>query len=593
MPAASTTFVQLCRVANITTVPANQRLQVLQDAAITSLDGLSAKQLAERCAALSWARDSLQNSVDPDTWPALLSPALSAYLQGLYVLPPHKGTQPAPSLHRRLANMVAQYTPEDGVANPPANPPDGINIGRPDGHGDGAAPQQPQQQQPQQQQQPPTHLPAPTGGTCGGPTSQSPQTGKRKWMMHDELLAQLPADVYQALDTASGMSYKARVKLQDSCKRADMANLLDRTTSAAFGHQTLLSLADGAHFDPLKRGIALAGAGRSAAVPGAPGQSLSDTVTRDSHLRTLREHWNDALLAFPSDGELSGTHINNLWSGIHFIMTVRAARSATWGVPEVEEACAQQLSSLSSYRSDVASVIARVAQAYTGVEITRAVNRAYLQFFLPFWWEHILERGRLDEAGAEKQATLLLAPRPAPAPAPAAAAPVPPPTVPPALLPPWPYHPPAGFPYPTPGPPPPYFPPGPPPGAGAPYPPPPTPHPGARSPNQKAAQNSPYVGKPLSPLIVGNNFGIEPPVGGRPCSCAVARRFVGRVHRAFECPLRYHFVCGSCPGWTASGDRIPASWSGDDITSACQAEWRTFAASLPQARVANGAEVQF
>ena len=107
MPAANTTFVQLCRVANIAPVPANQRLQVLRDAAITSLDGLSAKQLTERCAALSWARDSIQNSVDPDTWPALLSPALSAYLQGLYVLPPHKGTQPAPSLLRRLADMIA------------------------------------------------------------------------------------------------------------------------------------------------------------------------------------------------------------------------------------------------------------------------------------------------------------------------------------------------------------------------------------------------------------------------------------------------------------------------------------------------------
>ena len=108
MPAANATFVQLCRAANIALVPANQRLPVLRDAAITSLDGLSAKQLAERCAALSWARDSTQNSVDPDTWPTLLTPALAAYLQGLYVLPPHKGNQPAPSLLRRLADIIAQ-----------------------------------------------------------------------------------------------------------------------------------------------------------------------------------------------------------------------------------------------------------------------------------------------------------------------------------------------------------------------------------------------------------------------------------------------------------------------------------------------------
>ena len=74
MPAANATFVQLCRTANIDPVPPNQRLQFLRDAAVTSIDGLSAKQLAERCAALSWARDSTQNSVDPDTWPTLLTP---------------------------------------------------------------------------------------------------------------------------------------------------------------------------------------------------------------------------------------------------------------------------------------------------------------------------------------------------------------------------------------------------------------------------------------------------------------------------------------------------------------------------------------
>jgi hypothetical protein len=39
-----------------------------------------------------------------------------------------------------------------------------------------------------------------------------------------------------------------------------MANLLYPTTSAVFGHQTAHSLSDDAHFDPLKRGAAFAGA---------------------------------------------------------------------------------------------------------------------------------------------------------------------------------------------------------------------------------------------------------------------------------------------------------------------------------------------
>ena len=55
---------------------ANQRLQFPRDAATLASEGLSAKSLTERCAALPWARDSLQNSADPDTWPTLLTPAL-------------------------------------------------------------------------------------------------------------------------------------------------------------------------------------------------------------------------------------------------------------------------------------------------------------------------------------------------------------------------------------------------------------------------------------------------------------------------------------------------------------------------------------
>ena len=134
------------------------------------------KNLDERCTALSWARNPLRQSVDPDTSTALLSSPLAAHPQGLYVLPPHTGAQPATSLFHRLAE-VHRYGHSGGAPRPP--PP---------------------------QPQPPTS----TGGPGGCSSSQSHQAGKLKWMMHDELVAQLPADVYQALDTAS---------LQDSCMR--------------------------------------------------------------------------------------------------------------------------------------------------------------------------------------------------------------------------------------------------------------------------------------------------------------------------------------------------------------------------------------
>jgi hypothetical protein len=38
---------------------------------------------------------------------------------------------------------------------------------------------------------------------------------------------------------------------------------------------------------------------------------------------------------------------------------------------------------------------------------------------------------------------------------------------------------------------------------------------------------------------------------------------------------------------------VPAAWNGDDITAACQAEWKHFAGSLPRARTATGPDTVF
>ena len=55
----------------------------------------------------------------------------------------------------------------------------------------------------------------------------------------------------------------------------------------------------------------------------------------------------------------------------------------------------------------------------------------------------------------------------------------------------------------------------------------------------------------------------------------------------------YHAQYGTCPGWTAGGDRVPGAWAGDDITPLCRTEWRTFAAALPVAEAAAGVIVPF
>jgi hypothetical protein len=102
-----------------------------------------------------------------------------------------------------------------------------------------------------------------------------------------------------------------------------------------------------------------------------------------------------------------------------------------------------------------------------------------------------------------------------------------------------------------------------------------------------------FSGKTISALVCGNNFGTTISTNLRYCACAVSRAFPGRTHYPFECPLRYHTHHGRCPGWTAAGIRVPGAWAGDDITTATQAEWRAFQATLLSANVAGPTEVTF
>jgi hypothetical protein len=263
----------------------------------------------------------------------------------------------------------------------------------------------------------------------------------------------------------------------------------------------------------------------------------------------------------------------------------------------VESACRQQLADLTAYRASVAAVIARVSSAYTGGDVARSVNRAYLLFFLPFWWEHILLRGALAPEDLEKEACALLqTAQPAPDFAPPAPPP-PPPTPPPAPLP-SPYHAPQAHPWP------PLLPyyhqPAPAPGPAYPAPTPPaaaypTPHPTPppRPAPAPGARTTGFCGKTVSALVCGNNFGTTITTNLRFCTCAVSRAFPGRTHYPFECPFRYYSNHGRCPGWTAAGTQVPGAWAGDDITTATQAEWRAIQPTLLSANVAGPTEVTF
>jgi hypothetical protein len=60
------------------------RTQFLMDAGSAASLSPAGKTLNESAAVLAWARDSLSNGIDPDTWPASLPATLHPILLGLY-----------------------------------------------------------------------------------------------------------------------------------------------------------------------------------------------------------------------------------------------------------------------------------------------------------------------------------------------------------------------------------------------------------------------------------------------------------------------------------------------------------------------------
>ena len=60
--------------------------------------------------------------------------------------------------------------------------------------------------------------------------------------------------------------------------------------------------------------------------------------------------------------------------------------------------CKEQFDGLPAYRAAVAFAVSKAAAALPAPAAARSVNKEYLQFFLPFWWEHVLVRPRADDA---------------------------------------------------------------------------------------------------------------------------------------------------------------------------------------------------
>ena len=83
-----------------------------------------------------------------------------------------------------------------------------------------------------------------------------------------------------SLDKLMSLSPAKRDKLQDACRKSAAGALFDPVTAAPFGHQIHLGLADDAHFDPVKRRLALAITSRSASVAFSATGALSEATGR-------------------------------------------------------------------------------------------------------------------------------------------------------------------------------------------------------------------------------------------------------------------------------------------------------------------------
>jgi len=112
--------------------------------------------------------------------------------------------------------------------------------------------------------------------------------------------------------------------------------------------------------------------------------------------------------------------------------------------------------------------------------------------------------------------------------------------------------------------------------------------PGPASGNQKGQPNTPpTVDKnkpnfhiPVSVGIVGTSRGtVTTPRRG----CSRGTCSLQEPHFAWECPVRMAATIGEAPpGFTASGAKDPAAWSGADITPATARAWKTYLAAHPE-----------
>jgi hypothetical protein len=212
-------FVAVCANANLPVQGnKNQFLKFLKESGASIGSSQSLPDIKERFAALTWVRHAVANAIDPSSWPSTLSAPLLDYLRTLYrvyPIPPPRSDAPAgeTDLHR-LANMVSLFIPADlpaasttSASTSAATFTGGINTTR----------------APSAQQAPAS---ASTASSASQPAPAVINlTGKKHWLMHDELHALLLDAVYTALDSSAHLPADKRLKLQEGCKKSSTSRV--------------------------------------------------------------------------------------------------------------------------------------------------------------------------------------------------------------------------------------------------------------------------------------------------------------------------------------------------------------------------------
>jgi hypothetical protein len=268
------------------------------------------------------------------------------------------------------------------------------------------------------------------------------------------LLDALPAAVYDSMDATHHTDVTARAKYQKAIDAGRLEHRLDLAISAPYGYQvSLVHPRRGLWSAPL-RGQALAPAGRYVHTGPNGDPDSDDMIEAETQiapcLLRYQAMWNEMLPTWNSTHEVSVSQVGDLWQAVSWFLRKRAANAVRWRCAEVLAGCRRQCEELRSYPAAVTAAITQSTNSLANpADRRRAHNKEVLTFFLPFWYEHILDRQRHDAADAAAEVARIMG----------AAPPLPPPPPPPAPLwfpaPPPPYAPPSSATFILPPPPPP------------------------------------------------------------------------------------------------------------------------------------------